>query len=59
MEFTPELIRALLVLAQFNAVLNNYTDIKKCAAMGVLCIGFVLFTNSMDEMSSKQYLFVR
>ena len=28
-EFTPELIRALLVHAQFNAVFNNYTDIKK------------------------------
>ena len=29
MEFTPELVRGLLVHAQFNAVFNNYTDIKK------------------------------
>ena len=41
MEFTPELIRALLVHAQFNAVFNNYTDIEKCAAMGV-CIVYWL-----------------
>ena len=27
--------------------------------MYVLCIGFVLFTNSMDEMSSKPYLLVK
>ena len=39
MEFTSELIRALLVHAQFiNAVFNNYTDIKKCPAMGVYCV---------------------
>ena len=61
MEFTPELIRGLLVHAQFNAVFNNYTDIKKNAQLRVyvLCIGFVLFTNSMDEMSSKPYLLVK
>lgn len=45
MEFTPELIRALLeVHAQFNAVFNNYTDIKNAQLwVYVLCIGFVLF----------------
>ena len=61
MEFTPELVRGLLVHAQFNAVFNNYTDIKKNAQLRVyvLCIGFVLFTNSMDEMSSKPYLLVK
>ena len=42
MEFTPELVRGLLVHAQFNAVFNNYTDIKKkCAATGV-CIVYWL-----------------
>ena len=36
MEFTPELIRGLLVHAQFNAVFNNYTDIKKMRSYGYM-----------------------
>ena len=36
MEFTPELVRGLLVHAQFNAVFNNYTDIKKMRSYGYM-----------------------